>query len=204
MSWGLAAATLATLTVLSGVVWFERTRPDPRTIALIAAMAALAVAGRIAFAPVAGVKPTTDIVLLAGFAFGATPGFIVGCSTALISNVVFGQGLHTPWQMLAWGGVGIFGALIARALGGRPPNAASLALLCAIAALAFTLFMDVSVWVQTAPSHSLEEYLAILAVGVPFLIAHMVGSAAFALAFGRPMLAALERAKRRASARWEP
>src|SRR5436305_6674211 len=104
-----------------GLVWFERTRPSARVVSLVATLAALAVVGRIAFAPFPNVKPTTDIVLFAGLAIGVAPGFAVGAITALASNVFFGQGPWTPWQMLAWGLVGVAGGLIGKLLHGREP-----------------------------------------------------------------------------------
>ena len=51
-----------------------------------------ATVGRIAFAPIPNVKPTTDIALFAGYALGPVPGFAVGAVAALASNVFFGQG----------------------------------------------------------------------------------------------------------------
>ena len=51
-------------------------------------------------------KPTTDIALFAGYALGPVPGFAVGAVAALASNVFFGQGPWTPWQMVGWGGRG--------------------------------------------------------------------------------------------------
>ncbi len=124
VTWPVVSTAVVLLAVGLMLVWYERQRPSARTVALVAAMAALAVVGRIAFAPIPNVKPTTDLVLLAGLAFGVVPGFAVGATTALVSNIVFGQGLHTPWQMLAWGGVGVLGALVARTLGPRRSTAA--------------------------------------------------------------------------------
>ena len=45
-------------------------------------------------------------MLIAGYALGGAPGFAVGAVTAIASNIVFGQGPWTPWQMLAWGSSG--------------------------------------------------------------------------------------------------
>ena len=81
-------------------------------LALVATLAALAALGRIAFAALPNVKPTTDIVLISGYVLGGAPGFAVGSVAALASNVFFGQGPWTPWQMAGWGFVGIAGALI--------------------------------------------------------------------------------------------
>ena len=91
-----------------------RARP-PRIVALVAALAALAVAGRLAFAPIPNVVATTDIVLFTGYALGAAPGFAVGALAALVSNFWLGQGPWTPWEMAGWGLVGLGGAALAAA-----------------------------------------------------------------------------------------
>src|SRR5688500_2921949 len=134
------------LALVAGFAWYERAHPSARVLALVATLAALAALGRVAFAPVPNVKPTTDIVLLTGYALGGAPGFAVGAVAALASNLFFGQGPWTPWQMVAWGGVGIGGALLARAAGrdlGRVPLAAA----CAVAGFAYGAVMNVSLWV---------------------------------------------------------
>ena len=52
-------------------------------------------------------------MILAGYALGPAPGFAVGALTALVSNLWFGQGPWTPWQMAGWGLCGIYGAVLA-------------------------------------------------------------------------------------------
>lgn len=197
LTWPLASTAIVVATVALALAWYERSRPSARVVALVATMAALAVVGRIAFAPLPNVKPTTDIVLLAGFAFGAIPGFAVGATAALVSNLFFGQGMHTPWQMLAWGGVGLLGAF-ARPLLGMRPGRVGLAVLCAFAGLAFGTLMDFSIWATLSGHHTLAEYAAIALRSAPFNGAHAVGNAVFALAFGPVLLAALARGRRRA------
>src|SRR5689334_2919671 len=105
MTWQLAAYGLLGLALVVGFAWYERTHPSAKTLALVATLAALAAIGRIAFAPLPNVKPTTDIVLISGFTLGGAPGFAVGAIAAIASNLFFGQGPWTPWQMVAWGGV---------------------------------------------------------------------------------------------------
>src|SRR4051794_41829266 len=127
MSWELASTLVLVLVLLAGFRWYERERPQARVLSLVAALAALAVVGRLAFAAIPNVKPVTDIVLFAGMALGAAPGFAVGAVTALVSNVFLSQGPWTPWQMAAWGGGGGAGALISRGVGrpgggGGPPG----------------------------------------------------------------------------------
>ena len=77
MTWQLGAFTVLGLALAAGFAWYERTRPDARIVALVATLAAFAALGRIAFAALPNVKPTTDIVLISGYALGAAPGFVV-------------------------------------------------------------------------------------------------------------------------------
>ncbi len=203
MSWQTASAALVVLAVLAGGGWYERSRPPARTLALVAALAALAVLGRVAFAPIPNVKPTTDIVLFAGYALGGAPGFAVGATTALVSNLFFGQGPWTPWQMAAWGGVGIMGAVLARVAGGRELGRVPLALACGAAGLMFGLVMDAFQWTLAA-EETLASYVAISGVSLPFNLAHIVGNVLFCLLFGPPLVRALQRYRRRLEFSWKP
>src|SRR5262249_60206736 len=143
MNWQLGVLLVLAVTLLGGFVWYERSRPPAQVVGLVAALAALAVAGRIAFAPIPNVKPTTDIVLLAGYALGGAPGFAVGALSGLVSNFWFGQGPWTPWQMAAWGMTGLIGAGLALATG-RRIGRIGLAVVCAAAGFAFGAGMDLS------------------------------------------------------------
>ena len=172
-------------------------------IALVATLAALAALGRIAFAPLPNVKPTTDIVLISGYVLGGAPGFAVGAVAALASNLFFGQGPWTPWQMAAWGGVGLAGAGLARVAGrelGRIPLAAA----CAVASLGFGAVMNLHLWVTYSGDHTAAKLAAIFATSLPFDIAHATGSALFCLAFGPALVRALARYRRRFEVRWAP
>src|SRR6476620_11070955 len=110
MSSATAAFLLLAVALAGGLVAWERTRPPARVLALVGTLAALAALGRIAFAPLPNVKPTTDIVIVAGAALGPAAGFAVGAVGALASNLFFGQGPWTPWQMAGWGLCGLLGA----------------------------------------------------------------------------------------------
>ncbi len=113
MSWQLGALSILALALAGGFAWYERTRPDARIVALVGTLAAFAALGRIAFAALPNVKPTTDIVLVSGYALGGGPGFAVGALGGLASNFFFGQGPWTPWQMAGWGITGVIGAGLA-------------------------------------------------------------------------------------------
>jgi len=202
MTWQTSSFAVLAVVLIGAFAWYERRRPPARIVALVAALAALAVVGRLAFAAFPNVKPTTDIVFFAGFALGAVPGFVVGAVTALASNVFFGQGPWTAWQMVAWGGVGVGGALLARALRGRVPGRWVLAVACGAASLAFGAFMDVYQWTLGA-EQNLRSYLAVSASSSAFNAAHALGSVAFCLVAGPLFLRALARYRRRLQVRWD-
>ena len=199
MSWPLASMLILGIALGIGFAWYERTRPSARVLALVAALAALAVVGRLAFAAFPNVKPTTDIVLFAGYALGGAPGFAVGALTALTSNIFLTQGPWTPWQMAAWGGVGLAGAGLARLT--PSPSRLTLALVCGVAGFAFGALMDVYQWSFTA-EQTLASYLAISATSFPYNLAHALGNVVFALAIGPAFLRALRRYRLRFDVRW--
>jgi energy-coupling factor transport system substrate-specific component len=201
VSWQVAAYLLLAVTVAAGFGWYERRRPPARVVALVGAMAALAVVGRVAFAALPNVKPTTDIVLFAGYALGGAPGFVVGATAALTSNVFFGQGPWTVWQMVAWGGVGIGGAGLARLTRGREPNRWVLAAACAVAGLAFGAFMDLY-QASFLSTTSLGGYAAVSATSLPYNLTHAIGNLVFSLLLGPTFIRSLQRYRRRFEVRW--
>ncbi|MDT3427109.1 energy-coupling factor transport system substrate-specific component [Paenibacillus forsythiae] len=85
----------------------ERRKLEPRELVLLAVLAAVAAVSRIPFAALPSVKPVSAIVILSAYVFGAEAGFLIGAVAALVSNLYFGQGPWTPWQMFAWGMTGL-------------------------------------------------------------------------------------------------
>ena len=195
MSWQLASFAILTAVLLGGFAWYERSRPPSQVVALVAALAALAIAGRIAFAAFPNVKPTTDIVIFAGYALGAAPGFAVGALAALVSNFWFGQGPWTPWQMAGWGLCGVFGAALA--LGGRNIGRLTLATACGLAGIAYGALLNFSLMATYGGDLSLERFLTLEARAVPFDAAHAIGNVALALLAGPAMIRMLTRFRTR-------
>jgi prenyltransferase beta subunit/uncharacterized membrane protein len=201
VSWLGSSLVLLGLVLVAGFAWYERDKPPARVLALVATLAALAVVGRLVFAAVPNVKPTTDIVLFAGYALGAVPGFAVGAVAALVSNVFLSQGPWTPWQMVGWGAVGVAGALLARAMRQREPGRLSLAAACGVAGLAFGAWMDLYQF-SLAAHQNLDTYLAVSASSLPYNLAHAIGNVVFCLLIGPVFIRALRRYRRRLEVRW--
>jgi energy-coupling factor transport system substrate-specific component len=223
VSWQLGAFTVLALALVAGFAWYERQRPDARIVALVGTLSAFAALGRIAFAAVPNVKPTTDIVLLSGYALGGGPGFAVGALAGLTSNFFFGQGPWTPWQMAAWGATGIAGAGLARLASARrrlrsghrrtapgagvdpapPMSRWPLAIACCVIGFAFTVVQDVGDWV-TYSNHSAASLGAYVGAGLGFDAIHAAGCLMFALALGPALTRSIQRFARRLQVEWVP
>lgn len=195
MSWQLVSFLILGAVLLGGFAWYERSRPPSQVVALVAALAAMAIAGRIAFAAFPNVKPTTDIVVFAGYALGPAPGFAVGALTGLVSNFWFGQGPWTPWQMAGWGLCGVLGALLA--LGTRNAGRITLAALCGFAGIAYGLLLNFSLMATYGGDLSWQRFAALEARAVPFDVAHAAGNVVFALIAGPALVRMLVRFRQR-------
>jgi energy-coupling factor transport system substrate-specific component len=195
MSWELASFLIVGAVLVAGFAWYERSRPPAQVVALVAALAALAIAGRIAFAAFPNVKPTTDIVIFAGFALGGAPGFAVGALTGLVSNFWFGQGPWTPWQMAAWGLCGVLGALLARVT--RQPNRYLLAAVCGFAGAAYGALLNFSLMATYGGELSWARFGVLEARAIPFDAAHAGTNIVLALVAGPAMLRMLIRFRER-------
>ena len=126
----------------------------------------------------------------------------MGALAALTSNLFFGQGPWTPWQMAAWGGVGVAGALLGRVTG-RAPGRLVLAGACGAAGLAFGAVMDLFTF-SLLGEHSPAAYVAVATRALPFDMAHASANVLFALAFGPALARALTRYRQRLEVTWRP
>ncbi|MCR4840006.1 MAG: ATP-binding cassette domain-containing protein [Lachnospiraceae bacterium] len=92
---------------------FESGRPTTIRLVVIAVMSALAVIGRGLFIMLPAIKPVIAIVMMSGFAFGSAYGLAVGAVSMLVSNIFFGQGPWTPYQMFTFGLIGLIAGMFA-------------------------------------------------------------------------------------------
>jgi hypothetical protein len=201
VSWPLASFAIVGVVLALGWLAYERARPSARMIAVVGTLAAVAALGRDAFVALPDVKPITAMTLVVGYALGPLPGFSVGALGMLASNFVLGQGPYTPWQMAAWGLVGLAGAALG-AISRRRLGRFQLALACALAAFAAKQVMDLYTWTLGA-SHTPAAYLAVAGTALPFDLTDTVASFFFGLAFGPELARLLERMRARMHVSWE-
>jgi energy-coupling factor transport system substrate-specific component len=190
---GAIALLLAALAVLvAGAAWLEGSPGSARDLTLVATLGGLAAAGRVLFAPVPGVQPVTVIVAAAGVALGPRRGFAVGALAALASNFFLGQGPHTPWQMLGWGGCGLAAGLLRGLLDRR----VVFAVFCFGLGFAYGTLLDLWHWYGYLP-HTGAALAVVLSAGVAFNAAHAIGNLLLALAAGPELRRVLDRFARR-------
>lgn len=200
-AWQLGSAAILAIALGGVFVWFERSRPPARVAAAVAVLVAFAVIGRILFAPFPNVKPTTDIVIIAGFVLGAEPGLLVGALAALASNFYFAQGPWTPWQMAAWALCGLFGALLGVLFRDRAPRL-PLALACAAAGLFYGVILNFGSAVNFGGSDVWTSFIVYSGQAIPFDIAHAIGNFAFFMLAGPALIAMLRRLRTRTALEW--
>jgi Prenyltransferase and squalene oxidase repeat len=201
VSWPLASFAIVGLVLAAGWITYERRRPPARMVAVVATLAAVAALGRDMFVALPDVKPITAIAFVVGYALGPLPGFTVGAIGMLASNVMLGQGPYTPWQMAAWGLVGLAGAALG-ALSGRRLRRIPLACACAVAALGAKEIMNVYTWTLGA-SHTPAAFLLVAGAALPFDVTDTVATFVFALAFGPELARLLARTRARMTVTWE-
>ncbi|MDR2356228.1 MAG: ATP-binding cassette domain-containing protein [Clostridiales Family XIII bacterium] len=182
-------------TMLPFALVFESRKPQARELVIIAVLCAIAVAGRTAFFMLPQFKPVLALVIIAGVAFGGEAGFLVGAMTGFVSNMFFGQGPWTPWQMFAFGIIGFLaGVLFRKGLLRRDRGA-----LCVFGALStfavYGLIMDSSMVLMYQIRPVKEMFFAAYLQGLPFNLVHATATAVFLFIISRAMLEKLDRIK---------
>ncbi|MDH7478995.1 MAG: ECF transporter S component [Syntrophomonadaceae bacterium] len=185
LNWGLAA--IVVLTAVMGLCYlrFERKSVSSKDLALLSALTALTALGRVPFAAIPSVQPTTFMVTYAGFVFGPQTGFLVGSLAALLSNFFLGQGPWTLWQMAAWGLVGVTAGMLGRC---KPDLGKwGLGLFGVIWGYLFGWIMNLSYWLVFVYPLTLKSFLTAYAASFYFDTLHAAGNLAFTVALG-PMV----------------
>ncbi len=186
---------------------FENRKPPTRDLVILSVLCAIGVAGRAIFVILPEFKPMTAIAIIAGVAFGGETGFLVGALTVLLSNMIFGQGPWTPWQMFALGLVGFFsGVLFSRSYRNRIRNANSrrtemifLLILCLYGFLSTVIvfggIMNPATVIMAGLPLQWDAILSVYVSGLPFDLIHGASTVLFLFLGARPLLKKLERVK---------
>ncbi|TYP54197.1 ECF transporter S component [Thermosediminibacter litoriperuensis] len=189
--WGVAAYIVIFAAIALMYLGFELETSSPREIAVIAVLGAVGAAGRIAFAALPNVQPTTFIAISSGYVFGPTAGFMVGSTAALVSNFFLGQGPWTPWQMFAWGLAGSSAGMV-KSLSPRIGRW-GMAFFCLLWGYFFGWILNLWSWIGFVKPLNWQSFIAVCAASFWFDTLHAAGNAAFCLLFGPGFMKILER-----------
>lgn len=182
----LVTLGVAALSLLLFAAGYERRRTGSRRMVLTSVMVALCIAGR--FIPL--FKPITALTILTAMYLGPEAGFLTGALAAALSNFWFGQGPWTPFQMLAWGLIGLAAGYL------REPLLRRRYLLLAYGALsgaAYSMVMDVWTVLWYGGSFSWQLYAAACVTALPHTCLYALSNAVFLRLLARPIGEKLER-----------
>ncbi|MDY4675885.1 MAG: ECF transporter S component [Candidatus Borkfalkiaceae bacterium] len=189
----LVSAFVALLSCLPFFIAFETNENTGRELVVIAVMCAISVVGRLIFAPIPGFKPVTAVVIITGAVLGAEAGFITGSMTALCSNIFFGQGPWTPFQMFSWGIIGFISGLIF--FKRQKKNLIFIIIAGMLFGVLFSLLMDIWTTVSVSGEFIVNEYIACVIAAIPVTIEYAVSNAVFLAVLFNPFNKKLERIK---------
>lgn len=92
--------------VLIYVHIFEKRKPRAREMVVIAMMSAITVVANIICAYTIPLHAGTAVVIITGIALGPETGVLTGALARFVCNFFMGQGIWTPWEMVAWAMLG--------------------------------------------------------------------------------------------------
>lgn len=176
----------------------SRGKYSAKKVVLIAVLVAIATAGRSVFFMFPGIKPMAAVVIVTGISLGAEAGFLTGSLTMLLSNMLFGQGPWTSWQMFSMGLIGLLAGLLATAGKERMEKRSSLCLLGLISPLViYGGIMNFASLLMMSYTINKESIIAIYLSGIPMDLLHAVSTVVFLAVGGKPMLEKIERVKKK-------
>lgn len=191
--YNIISIAVAFLSCAPFFVRFEKNRSSSGEMVVISVMTSLSVVGRLIFAPIPAFKPVSAIVIITGASLGAEAGFMVGSLSAIISNIFFGQGPWTPFQMFVWGMIGFISGVIFRK--NNRPNKFALAAMGIFGGIMFSMMMDIWTVLSLDGAFVWERYLTSVVSSIPVMAVYAVSNVVFLLIMARPFCEKLTRIK---------
>ena len=184
----IVSTGVALLALLFFATGYEKKPTGSRRMIIVAVMTALCIVGR--FIPF--FKPVTALTVITAVYLGGESGFLVGALAALLSNFYFGQGPWTPFQMLAWGMIGVIAGFAA-----NPLKRYKWLLLAygVLAGIIYSAVMDVWTVIWYDGTFRSELYFASLVTAIPHTVMYAVSNFIFLWFMAKPFGEKLERIK---------
>ena len=173
------------------ILAFEGKKPCVRELVITAVLCAIAVAGRVVFAPVAQIKPMLAVVIVSGVCMGSQTGFMVGTISAFVSNFFFGQGPWTPWQMFSFAICGFLAGII---FSKEKISETAISIYGFLASMVlYSGLVNFSSIMLMGMPFTWESAVTIYSMGLPFDFTHAVSTAVFLWLIAKPMSETIKR-----------
>ncbi|MBQ5561889.1 MAG: hypothetical protein IIT39_00685, partial [Clostridia bacterium] len=128
-------------------------------------------------------------------ALGSETGFLIGATTMLVSNIFFGQGAWTPFQMFTMGLIGFISGFVYQR-GILPQNRISLAVFGFVTAfLIYGGIMNPATILLSGTSLNSGTLISSYIFGLPVDTVHAVSTALFLYVGAEPIISKIERIK---------
>lgn len=171
---------------------YEKKQLNVKELVLIAVLVTTAVLGRFLFYMLPALTPMTAIIIISGICMGSEIGFLVGSLSAISSNMIFGQGPWTPFQMFSWGVIGLVAGFpwMQKKLS---RSYLSLIIYGIVAGFFFSFFMDTWTVFSIDRYFSWRRYLALLVIALPYTLSYCFANAFFSCLLFRAIQTKLHR-----------
>lgn len=188
------ALLVAVISCIPLLYAFERRDSTAKELMVLSVLIALSVIGRIVFAAIPGFKPVTAVTVIVAISFGPEAGFVVGALSAVVSNLYFGHGPWTPFQMFAWGFIGLLAGFLKKPL---RKSRVLLSVFGALVGILFSVTMDVWTVLWAEGGFSMKGYVAAITAALPLTAIYAFSNVVFLLLLAGPVGKKLERIKKK-------
>ena len=193
----IASVVLIVLAIVIFVRSFERKKPGTKDVVLLSVMISLGVVGRLVFFMVPQFKPCAAIVIITGIMLGKQAGFLSGVMTAFISDMFFGMGPWTLWQMIGFGLIGLISAIIFNQERIEKMGGFAKLILCTygflITFLLYGLLMDTATVFMVTDKPKLSTFIATYSAGIIFNMIHGISTFIFLYLMANPLSKKIKR-----------
>lgn len=190
----LMSLIVAAAAMLPFFLSLERKKLQVRELVITASVIALSAASRTAFFFLPQMKPMCAVLIMAAVPFGSEFGFITGALSMLVSNIMYGQGMWTPFQMLGMGMTVFVSSLIIRRCcrGNRFAAGITGGLACFVC---YGLTVDTGSALMMLTKFTPKAMLSVYLSGVTFNVIHAVTTAVLIALFFPAINEKLDRIK---------
>ena len=186
----VVSVLVALLSIIPIFYSFERKENTSKELTALAVLVAISAFARVIFYWLPAFKPITALTIIVAIYFGKEAGFLLGSISALVSNMYFGQGPWTAFQMFSWGLIGFIAGLLYKPL---KNSKIFLCIFGAFSGVLYSALMDVFTLFFSSNQVTFSKYLALLIAAAPTTITYMVSNIGFLLFLTKPIGKKLER-----------